>query len=496
MIHTNNRERFSLLQEKFGLEEVLADDMTISSYAKDLGFSRRDILFLKTICSPDNHSFKKRILDETINLDSISDRMSDEFGFDHELIKALIADIRAAIIDNELDNARIIDGTHTIYKDTSSHDDGIRKNDVLTSDQISDSAVMEENASVSLMGQLAYPIPDKVDFNDLLVNGVSVNRGVIYYSNGDRFLGEFEYGRIQGHGIIQFLNGDYYEGDFKSGSMTGIGSFHYANGDQESLKIDGSVIRITVRRSDERDDTKSVVDMRRSPTTTHNLLNGDIILISYSDGECKCTYSYNVWRGGHSWIDNGCGIGKIWYSDGDRYEGDFLNGFCEGKGILNYSDGGSYKGDFQKGRFEGRGVLRTSNGEVLDGMFANNAFSTKKHTNTDVNVHSSIHHYSNGDTYDGTRYCYANGDSYEGSFVNGRRSGRGVYIFSSGSRLACYFKDGAPNGDALYVENRTPYEGSVKSSKSGAHFTGYSKKGQYVKKEKTLKLVERKANLK
>ena len=354
--HIDNRERFSLLQKKIGLEKAFTDDKTIASYAKDLGFSKRDILFLKTICSSDNYIIKKKILDRTIDLDSISCRMSDEFGFDYDLIKIFIIDIREVIIDyesmdeNDRDNSNepicshnrgdrvisdssldsLIDTTVSNGKELFSttqtstpiqngidilaqtyencHDnqhigshmcdiDGTFSKKLPDNDHIVDEVKIKYPNGNSFEGRVKTSNPDCYeegtyhwfdgtiykgpfcrslynegklipphgkDFKDIvdgwttvdkgLFSSLNNGKGVIYYSNGSRYLGEFRDGEANGQGIIHFPNGDYYEGEIDSGLITGIGHFHYADGSHESVEVRGTVAKIFIHQPIKKDE--------------------------------------------------------------------------------------------------------------------------------------------------------------------------------------------------------------------------------------------------
>ena len=49
------------------------------------------------------------------------------------------------------------------------------------------------------------------------------------------------------------------------------------------------------------------------------------------------------------------GKGTLFYPDGKKYEGDFINGKRHGKGIFTYLDGSAYIGNFISGKEQGVG---------------------------------------------------------------------------------------------------------------------------------------------
>ncbi|GHV55857.1 hypothetical protein FACS1894182_01110 [Bacteroidia bacterium] len=68
------------------------------------------------------------------------------------------------------------------------------------------------------------------------------------------------------------------------------------------------------------------------------------------------------------------GLGIAFYPENDkdkrvRYEGAFINGKREGKGVLVYQDSTKYEGDFANDTYNGRGTMTYSDGNVYSGGF-------------------------------------------------------------------------------------------------------------------------------
>ena len=57
------------------------------------------------------------------------------------------------------------------------------------------------------------------------------------------------------------------------------------------------------------------------------------------------------------------------YSNGDLYEGTWLNGQQEGRGMFTYADGRIYDGIWRKARMDGEGLLTLQNGTSYKGRF-------------------------------------------------------------------------------------------------------------------------------
>src|SRR5690606_27847137 len=81
--------------------------------------------------------------------------------------------------------------------------------------------------------------------------------------------------------------------------------------------------------------------------------------INFTNGD-KANYYGEVNSSGvpHGW-------GKIDYSTGDIYEGDWVNGLREGSGRELMANGDMYIGQFKDNRRNGKGVF--SNGDTYDG---------------------------------------------------------------------------------------------------------------------------------
>ncbi len=86
------------------------------------------------------------------------------------------------------------------------------------------------------------------------------------------------------------------------------------------------------------------------------------------------------------------GQGSVIFADGTQYEGEWINGVRQGKGVLKisngliyegnfsanlfhgkgkmiYPDGSLFEGEFYKGKKNGRGILKFSDGLIFDGTF-------------------------------------------------------------------------------------------------------------------------------
>jgi len=149
---------------------------------------------------------------------------------------------------------------------------------------------------------------------------------------------------------------------------------------------------------------------------------------------------------------------------GDKYNGDFVNGFREGFGSYIFSSGASYvgswkggtydgvgtfiwaKGDkyigeWKNGKQDGQGKYIYTSGEVVTGKWENGEYQG------DYSNYSKKTGCISGDCTNGTgTYKWENGDKYIGKFENEKLNGQGTYTFASGEYYTGSWVKGKRNG--------------------------------------------------
>ena len=212
------------------------------------------------------------------------------------------------------------------------------------------------------------------------------------------------------------------------------------------------------------------------------------------------------------------------YSNGDRYEGEFVNGKFHGKGIYISYTGAKYEGDFRLGKYDGYGVINFPDGSKHSGEWKNGNRHGKgtlllkdgtrfegQWTN-DIRNGKGIYFYPNGNKTnvefkDGVEINnlgnqkkieiktinYSNGDKYEGPIYEGRRNGKGVYYFKNGDKISGNFSGDRLNGRAnYYYKNGDTREGEMLDGKlNGGAFFVTKDKDQYKEVWKDGDLVSR-----
>jgi hypothetical protein len=124
--------------------------------------------------------------------------------------------------------------------------------------------------------------------------------GVMTWTNGDRYEGEFFNGVRHGHGSLFFADGSEYVGEWECNYMHGSGTRRFVNGDvYVGTYKDGK---------------------RCGPDGRFYFANGDLYVGRWSDDVMN-------------------GIGRYYYGNGQRFEGRFKNGKRHGPGKFQRVDG-------------------------------------------------------------------------------------------------------------------------------------------------------------
>ena len=140
------------------------------------------------------------------------------------------------------------------------------------------------------------------------------------------------------------------------------------------------------------------------------------------------------------------GKGRLILSNKDEYIGDFVDMEKEGEGEMKYADDGTiYKGGFRKNFFNGHGNMKWANGTEYNGNFVDNYFEGE-----------GVLFNDEGEKYEGNfeknlfhgkgKYTYSNGDIYEGDFEYGIRKGRGIYRKNGMFIFEGLWDNNVPNG--------------------------------------------------
>ena len=168
--------------------------------------------------------------------------------------------------------------------------------------------------------------------------------GSITYSVGDKYVGEFQNDKLDGHGTYTFgansqWSGDKYVGEFKVGSFTGQGTYTFAGGEKY----------IGEHKNGKRDGQG-----------TYTYLNGDKYV-----GEFKNDFYHD--QGTFTWA-----AGE---RSGNKYAGQWKNDQFHGKGVYTFADGRKAVGTFKNDKLNGYAIKYFANGSIdKEGIFKDDEF--------------------------------------------------------------------------------------------------------------------------
>jgi len=242
------------------------------------------------------------------------------------------------------------------------------------------------------------------------------------FPDGSNYEGQVLEGKPYGKGIQIHNNGDRYEGEWKDGLSHGKGYWygadgHYIDGEWENDVQHGfNIVKNEVGRYE------------------GNFING-------SPG----------------------GFGIYLWTNGDRYEGEWKDGSLNGKGTISWAHGVSYEGGWKNGIKHGYGKLKSSEfvfeGKFIDGYIDGMGKTTilKDGTVVEYDIHLDSRLKKIFDSNDIIPMEYIDGDviinsplySYEGSAIDGKKSGYGKYVESSGLNYVGNFFNNMAHGKGV-----------------------------------------------
>lgn len=158
-----------------------------------------------------------------------------------------------------------------------------------------------------------------------------------------------------------------------------------------------------------------------------------LIILETSKEPCKDFYD------GEYSKDQKEGFGKVVYSNGDVYAGNWRKNMRHGHGLYNYVNLGlKYDGDWENNSKNGTGVMTFSNGDIMESGWDINQVSETKVG----------------------RYAYISGDNYEGTLRKGMRHGTGLMYYSCGAKYEGGWKDDGRDGTgAMWLSEGCVFQG-------------------------------------
>ena len=171
------------------------------------------------------------------------------------------------------------------------------------------------------------------------------------------------------------------------------------------------------------------------------------------------------------------GNGQITYNNGDKYIGNFNQGDLNGKGKYIFSDRTTYEGDIENGVFYGKGNMKWNNGTEYNGYFSDSSLCGEGTITNSQNEKYSGNFDKNDFNWKGT-YFYQNGDKYKGNFEYGVKRGIGKYLRKEDDVIfEGNWNNDLPNGNGII-------------SCKGSSLKGFWRNGVFINPENNEKNME------
>ncbi len=270
-------------------------------------------------------------------------------------------------------------------------------------------------------------------------------RGVLSYSNGSSYYGNWNEGKKSGKGIMIYANKDTYDGEWKDNQRNGKGALLKASGDI----LEGNWLH------------DEFISLTKEVTIDYDggTYNG-LIFNNVPNGKGKMTYNNGNYFG--EWKDGKKnGIGQYTWKEGDVYEGEWKDNKRSGKGKYIWKNGGVYEGDFLDGKLDGKGVRVFSDGIIYDGEWKDSKKSGQGILKdaSGVIIDQGVWEEDKCVRPIGEKTIEYDGGTYTGMIVNEEPEGKGLIIFEDGRKYDGDWIEGYLRYARLTYLNGDVYEG-------------------------------------
>ncbi len=231
--------------------------------------------------------------------------------------------------------------------------------------------------------------------------------GVMVYTNGEKYVGEFDNSKRHGQGVYFLSSGDKYVGTWKNDAYDGEGRLYKRDGSVDggvwannkltkpesngarclsgdcsssySIYLFANGTKVVGNYKDGKPDGQVAVFYPNGAKYVGNFSNFEkegIGILSHPDGLIEEGFWKNDAYSGAAKSRKGCvdgncidGRGTFIYGDYTKYIGNFSDSYAHGYGECYYSDGDYYKGEWQAHYFHGKGTMYYADGKVQDGIW-------------------------------------------------------------------------------------------------------------------------------
>ncbi|MCB6184051.1 hypothetical protein LIN78_10890 [Leeia sp. TBRC 13508] len=217
-------------------------------------------------------------------------------------------------------------------------------------------------------------LPDGGKYYGHLENGVLSGEGLILYPNGKAYKGVFKDGVLEGQGETYAQHQLVYKGTFHQGDWDGLGTLTALDGSTYVGEFKDGLVngKGTLTQPDKFVYTgdfknKTLQGKGRYESADGKIYEGDFVNNEFT-GQGKLTLKDEYFEGSFTNFRPN-GVGK-YHSDAYELEGNFNNSRLNGQGKFHdLKTNDRYEGSFTDSKFEGYGKLYYGNGDIYEGNF-------------------------------------------------------------------------------------------------------------------------------
>ena len=162
------------------------------------------------------------------------------------------------------------------------------------------------------------------------------------------------------------------------------------------------------------------------------------------------------------------GYGTMTWKDGAKYEGQWLEGFANGKGVFTHADNGdTYDGNWKYNKCHGHGVYTNKKGASYSGYWVND--TQQGHGEEKWPTGSQyVGNYEQGMKHGHGTYLWPDGSLYVGDWVENYINGIGHYKWKDGKEYYGTWQNNLMNGIGIYRKDIT-FEGEYRNDKRNGY---------------------------